>query len=160
MKAALIISCFALFPQLFLVESSGVAGNCTTNADCNWNGLCLPSGYCKCFDKYATFPADSFPECNYEKLNRLYAASLEGGIGATIGAGDLYLGNKNPMIGSILIFWVGLIATIVVLIIFDDGLCLRFVCYSWLLCFVIYTACRFYMMANGRVKDSNGIDTY
>lgn len=87
--------------------------NCTNSgqysAYCDYNGVCLSNGSCKCDDGYTTYPSDHNPGCNYKQKSMLIAFLLEFFIGYMTGAGRWYLGNTAYALAEVLVFWLGLI---------------------------------------------------
>ena len=73
-----------------------IAGSyaCIDSRNCSNNGLC-EDGICLCNSRYVTFPEDSALQCNYLQKSQRSAFHLAFWYipGATMGVGELYLGN-------------------------------------------------------------------
>lgn len=75
---------------------------------CDYNGIYLDNGNCKCDDGYETHPSNNLPQCNYKQKNRLTVFLLQLFIGEVSGAGFFYAGRVSLALGQILLFWIGL----------------------------------------------------
>lgn len=141
--------------------------NCTTDADCSYNGFCENDGKtCHCDDHYATFPYDSDPQCNYKRKTTMTAGCLEFFFGI-VGAGDWYLG--NTVIATV-ILCLSLGGCGLALLLAGIAACTSNpesgapTCLCTLLVLEsiagIWGFVRFIMMVTGGITDSNGIALY
>ena len=151
---------------------SSTQTNCTdfgqNSVYCDYNGICLPSGVCRCDDGYITFPKSSTISCNYKQKSRLNAFLFSFFLGIEGGAGEWYLGNENLALGQLLFTW----ATFFCILIFVccllaafnttegfGGCCAYILCSLWCFGIVIWWMCDWIMIINGQTKDGNGAPT-
>lgn len=143
-------------------ENPDVSFNCTSDADCNFRGNCMPSGECRCEDKYATYNNTTL-QCNYKRVNRLLPFLTEFFLGM-FGVGYFILGKVGLGVGQLLLF-LSLVLSIIIgrnaprtlnplwmlpgllsIIIFLGG-------FGWWLYAII-------TIGKGDVLDENGVATY
>lgn len=95
--------------------ASGAFVNCSSTTfnqysdQCNYHGVCLVSGSCKCDDGYITWPKDGSVGCNYKQKSQLIAFLLSFLLGPISGAGLWYIGNIGPALAQLLLFGVCLV---------------------------------------------------
>lgn len=86
--------------------------NCTDanqySAQCDFNGICLSNGNCKCDSGYITWPQGNSVGCTYKQKQQLIAFLLSFFVGEFTGAGEWYLGNNDIALAQLLVFVLGL----------------------------------------------------
>lgn len=138
---------------------------------CDYNGIYLDNGNCKCDDGYATYPNNNFPQCNYKQKSRLTVFLLQLFIGEISGAGFFYAGRISLALGQFLLFWVGLLYMLcmpfcVAVCTGANGendmkcyTCLHtFICVLWVFAFVIFWFVGWILPISDNFKDGNGVE--
>jgi hypothetical protein len=77
----------------------------TYTSVCDYNGICITDGTCKCDDGYITWPDNNSVGCNYKQKSQLIAFLLSFFLGGISGAGEWYLNNTTTALVQLLLFW-------------------------------------------------------
>lgn len=147
-----------VFSPLSPYNAGNAFVNCTnynqyTN-QCNYHGMCLSNGYCKCDTGYITWPSDNKVGCTYVQKSQLVTFLLSFFLGKISGAGEWYAGNTDMALAQLLLFALGVV-TVCVLAIWSEGVS---VCFNFLWCLAIIILW-FYVWINvavGNTTDGNG----
>lgn len=151
-------------PSVLFSQAWTVPFNCTTDADCDFNGRCMPSGTCRCDERYVTY-GETTVGCNYKKMNRLLPFLMEFFFGFLFGVGYFILGKTALGVGQLLAFFLPLFSMCA------SGVCVfKEKSLGAVLCNVISTlvllgAVGWWIYAlvaigTGDVTDDNGVPTY
>ncbi len=136
--------------------------NCTNvgqnSLECNYNGICLLNGNCKCNAGYITFPDSSTTGCNYKQKSKWVAFLLSFFLGPEAGAGEWFLGNENLALGQLLFTWVTLIA-IGIFALCTNGAS-GILAIPWILGVMLWWLCDWILIINGHTNDGNGAPTF